>query len=109
MPVLNGSTFEVPLTNAPQRITTSLGSTLYQLTVRWNVAMNAWMLDIADSSGNNIVTAIPLVTGVNLLEQYDYLNFGVLLFAFTDSDLDAPPTFDNLGSTGHLYFYVPGP
>lgn len=100
------STFEVPLSPTPQKIGITLASVIYLITVRWNVFMNAWVMDIADGNGVNIVTAVPLVTGANLLEQYGYLKFGGDLFAFTDSSLDTPPSFSNLGSTGHLYFYV---
>lgn len=107
MPILDGDSFEVPLSPTPQKITMAMGGSTYELTVRWNVPNNTWMLDIADTDGNSILSSIPVVTGTNLLEQYDYLDFGVSLFAFTDHDLDSPPTFDNLGTTGHLYFYVP--
>lgn len=101
------STFEVPLNANPQRMSIPLGDKTYQITVRWNVPMNSWSLDIADQDGNELVNSIPMVTGANLLEQYDYLEFGGDLFAFTDNELDEPPTFTNLGDTGHLYFYVP--
>jgi hypothetical protein len=41
------------------------------------------------------------------LQQYQYLGFGVALLVATDGDLDAVPTYDNLGQQSHLYFYVP--
>lgn len=96
--------FEIPLDPTPQTLSIVLGSTPYNLTVRWCVPAAAWIVDIADSTGTPIVSGIPLVTGADLLEQYAYLGFGGQLIAQTDHDLSAPPTFDNLGSTGHLFF-----
>lgn len=78
----------------------------YQLTVKWNDPNQSWMVDIADSNGNPIVSGIPLVTGKDLLAPYGYLNFGGQLIAQTTNNVDAVPTFVNLGSTGNLYFIV---
>lgn len=74
------------------------------MTLRWNGFSPAWMLDIADASGNLLVGSVPLVTGRNLLEQYAYVGFTGQLVVQTDHDTNAVPTFSNLGTTGHLYF-----
>lgn len=97
------SMFEIPLIAAPQTLSVSFGGTIYDLTVKWNEASQCWVLDIADVSGVPILSGIPLVAGVDLLEQYEYLNFGGQLIAGNDTDA-GPPTFANLGTTGHLYF-----
>lgn len=100
--------YEVPLSPKPQNFTIALGVTTYQMRVWWNNATNGgWTLDIADASGVPIVQGIPLVTGANLLRQYAYLglNQGILSVQ-TDFDIDAVPTFTNLGQTSHLYFTV---
>jgi predicted Zn-dependent protease with MMP-like domain len=96
--------YEIPLTAAPQQLLISLANVTYQLTVKWNDEASVWVLDIADSSGNGILNGIPLVTGTDLLGQFAYLGLGGSLVAQTDSDLTSPPTFTNLGDTGHLYF-----
>jgi len=97
--------YKVPLTpGKPQRITVSLAGTLYELTVKWCAPASCWILDIATSTGEPVVSGIPLITGVNLLAQYAYLGIGGALVAQTDSDAGAVPTFDNLGDTGNLYF-----
>lgn len=97
--------YEIPLSAQPQTFQISLASVAYTLTVRWNSTSAAWVLDIADSSGsNNILCGIPLVTGCDLLAQHAYLHFGGQLIVQTDNDLTAPPTQDNLGTAGHLYF-----
>jgi hypothetical protein len=96
--------YEIPLSAKPQAFSIALGGVTYKMTLRWNVPAAAWMLDIADATGNLMVGSIPLVTGVDLLGQYAYLGFTGQLVVQTDNDPDAVPTFDNLGSTGHLYF-----
>lgn len=95
---------EIPLTPTPQRFSISLGGVTYQLRSVWNPLAQAWVVDIADSSGQPIVSGIPLVCGANLLEQFDYLGIGGELIAQSDNDPNVPPTFNSLGSTGHLYF-----
>nr|WKF61912.1 hypothetical protein HUO10_006444 [Paraburkholderia busanensis] len=96
--------YEIPLSAKPQTFSISLGGVSYRMTLRWNIPAAAWMIDIADASSNPLVGSIPMVTGIDLLEQYAYLGFNGKLVAQTDHDPNAVPTFDNLGSTGHLYF-----
>lgn len=98
--------YEIPLIAAAQQITISLASVTYTLTVKWNDEANVWVLDIADANNNPILTGIPLVTGTDLLGQFAYLNFGGKLIAQTDYNLTLPPSYTDLGSTGHLYFVV---
>lgn len=96
--------YEIPLSAKPQTFSIALGGVTYKMTLRWNVPASAWMLDIADATGNALVGSIPLVTGVDLLGQYAYLGFTGKLVVQTDHDPDSVPTFDNIGTTGHLYF-----
>jgi hypothetical protein len=101
----------VPLQPMAQSLTIALGGVDYNLTLRWDDTLYAgglanpcWLLDIADQNDNDILVGIPLVTGCNLLEQYDYLDFGGALVAQTSNDPDEVPTYTTLGSTGNLYF-----
>lgn len=96
--------FTIPTSSTPQQLSISLGGVKYTLTTKWNVPANCWVLDIADVNNNPIVSGICLVTGVDLLEQYGYLNFGGKLYVQTDHDINAVPTLSNFGTTGHLYF-----
>lgn len=97
--------YEIPLSPMAQKFGITLAGVAYNLTVSWNNASTGgWVLDIADSNDVPIVSGIPLVTGCDLLEQYEYLNLGGKLEVQTDSDLFAVPTFSNLGVQGHLYF-----
>jgi len=97
--------YEIPLSPNPQIFNISLGGTEYQVTVYWCDPSDCWNIDIYDVTGTiPQLTAIPLVTGCDLLGQYGYMNWGGQLIAQTDGDVYIPPTINNLGSTGHLYF-----
>lgn len=98
--------FEVPLQPQPQQFSVQIGTVTYQLTVVWNFVAQCWVLDIADRSGNKIICGIALVPLLDLLDQFEYLNLGFRLYATSDFDPNAVPTFDNLGTTGHLYAVV---
>lgn len=100
------STFEIPLTAVPQDFTITLVGVVYKFTLTWRDLAGGWFLDIADASGNALLSGIPLVTGVNLLAQHSYLGFRFELWVQTDA-ADAPPTFTNLGTESHLYCVVP--
>lgn len=99
--------YEIPLSAEPQTFKIPIGGTTYGLTVRWNVPNASWIIDIADASGNPIVSGIPMVTGADLLEQFGYLSFGFQLIAQTDNSPDTVPTFDAMGTTAHLYAVTP--
>ena len=96
--------YTVPLNGAPQQFTIALGTTTYTLLMKWNNAQQGWFLDIGDVNNNSIVTGIPLVTGVDLLAKYAYLNFEGSLYVQTQSNVDAIPTFTNLGTDSNLFF-----
>ena len=97
--------FEIPLKGGtPSFQTVSLGGVRYQLFVHWCDPLGTWVLDLADQLGNPLVSGIPMVTGADLLAQYAYLSFGGALVAQSDFDWTEPPTFDNLGQTGHIYW-----
>lgn len=99
--------YEVPLIASPQKFAISLAGVPYNLTVHWCAPGGYWCLDIADVDSVNVLCGIPLVTGIDLLEQFAYLSFGGELRVETDFDLNAPPTSSNLGSQSHLYFVTP--
>jgi hypothetical protein len=98
---------EVPLQATPQTLAISLAGTVYNLRLTWCPPVQVWVLDVADGGGNPLVQGQPLVTGADLLAQLAYLGIGGSLYAQSDSDPSAPPTFTNLGQQGHLYFVTP--
>lgn len=103
------SVYEIPLeVGTPQTFSATLGGAEYRFTVRYlNVQDGGWVIDIADSAGNHIISGMPMVTGCDLLAQYRHLGFGGGLYVQTTSDPDAAPTFSNLGSDGMLYWVTP--
>jgi len=99
--------FQIPLSGMPQRFLIQLGDVNYYLTFEFRWAANAgWTLDIADVDSNPLICGIPLVTGANLLAQYEYLGFSrdVALAVRSDGDPEAVPTFNNLGLYSHVYW-----
>jgi hypothetical protein len=99
--------FEIPLKPNAQKFFVALGGIQYQMSTYWRTAnAGGWFIDIFSFSGNPILTGLPLVTGLNLLEPYPALNIGNggALFVATDGDLYAVPTYVNLGVNSHLYF-----
>ena len=99
--------FEIPLSPSPQTFRIVLAGVSYQMRLVWNAVSESWVLNIADASGVDILTGVPLVTGVDLLAPYGYLNFGGSLIAETDGDPLQPPSRSNLGDSGKLYFITP--
>lgn len=94
---------EIPLSATPQSFSITLSGGSYWLSVAYVAAdQGGWVLDIADSQKVPILSGLPLVTGANLLDQYDYLGLPGRLWVQTLSDPDAVPTFDNLGGDAKL-------
>lgn len=98
--------FTIPLVTGPQTLSVSLAGITYNMTVYWNYVMQSWILDIADVNDAPLVRGIPLVTGLDLLEQFSYIGIDGQLFVQTTNDPSAIPTFDNLGQESNLYFAV---
>lgn len=101
------ATVELPLAGSPKTFSTTLAGVTYQMRTSYCAAGNdegGWSLDIADAQSDPLISGIPLVTGADLLAQYDYMNFGGTLYCITDADYTAAPTYANLGTTSHLYF-----
>lgn len=96
--------FEVPLTAANQEFGIYLGNRHFNIVIRWSSAVDAWVIDLSDADTSEpIVNGIVLVTGRNLFAPYEYLGLTDSLIAMNDEDLE-PPTYENLGTGGHLYF-----
>lgn len=96
--------YKIPLTPIVQTFDIYLGGVHYDVELRWNAEIPAWTIDIADvNTGAQLVNGIPLVTGCNLLEAYDYLGFTGPLVVAVDGSYDIPNYF-NLGDAGNVYF-----
>ncbi len=101
-----GERTEIPLIPSQnQNFDIALGILTYHLTFIWNDQMDGgWYMDIDDDQGNELCHGIPLVTGADLLAQYPELGIPGTMTVETDHDALAPPTFDNIGTSSHLYF-----
>ena len=95
---------EIPLKSVPQTLTTTFpNGVTYQLRLIYQFNDDAcWVMDISDANGNALVQGVPLVTGADLLAQYQYLGFGCSMYAITDGAKSEPPHWWNLGTTAHL-------
>ncbi len=103
-----GQTYLLQLSANAQTLQVTIAGVVYQLTIQWRDGGDCgWVLDIADVNSNPIVQGIPLVTGVNLLQQYAYLGIGGELWVATTGDPPAVPTYENLGSAANLYLVIP--
>lgn len=98
--------YEIPLRPQNQRFTIFLSGVQYSLVVRWNAFISAWSMDCYDTNENPLFLGVPLVTGTDLLEQLAYLGIGGQLIVQSDGVVEAVPTFENLGSVGHLYYRI---
>lgn len=97
--------FRIPFANIPQRFAIELTGTTYTLENRWN-GMNeggCWEIDVYDENESPIVMGIPLVTGSDLFEQFEYLGLPSPVIVFTDGDETAIPTLDNLGGDANVW------
>lgn len=100
------SVFEIPLQSQNQRFTVFLSGLQYSLVVRWNAFIEAWSMDCYDVNGNALFLGVPLITGADLLGQFEYLGIGGQMIVQSDGVVEAVPTFENLGTVGHLYYRI---
>lgn len=96
--------YEIPLSPEPQTFVISLADKSYRLSTSWCGAYGCWILDLAEPDGAPIVAGIPLVTGANLLSQYEHLGFGGKIFVQSSGDPKAVPGFADLGVSGIVFF-----
>ncbi len=96
--------YEIPLSPKAQTLTVQMDGVKRKLTFYWNTASACWIIDIKDPDGTPVLTGIPVVTGLDLLEQHAYLELGGSLIVQTDHGPLLPPTFENLGTEGHVFF-----
>jgi len=92
----------------PKTFSIEIAGTTYQISFTYrNITEGGWIVGIDDTNGNNLVDGIPLVPGVDLLDQYAYLDFGFQLWCAVDADPAAAPAFSDLGIASHVYVTVP--
>lgn len=94
---------EIPLTPDNQYFQVVLGGVNYSLRIIWR-DIAGWIIDIQNASGVVMLTGVPLVPGVDLLEQFPELGFDGALITICDNGAPEYPTNSNLGTYSHLIF-----
>ena len=76
----------------------SLDNNNYRLTVRWNIYMQQWYLDIDGISDRSVkMHGIALLPGSELIGKFGYSQLGEL-YVYDNSDANENPNFDEVGS-----------
>ena len=96
----------IPLSSDPQTFQISLAGVSYQMTVKWNDAVDAgWQFDLVNAdTAENLVFGAPIITGADCLSGLEYLGINGSFIAYTNGMPSAVPTIDNLGTDCNLYF-----
>lgn len=92
--------YEIPLIKTNQQFNVRLGSIIYKLRLIYR--LDTWFLDISDSAGQLMLAALPMVQGVNLLEQHQHLIKGGLYVL--NSNADESQSFNDLGVKIQLFW-----
>ena len=93
---------EIPLSPDNQKFTVTLAGTAYVMRLIWRDPV--WCLDILNTDGTTVVApSLPLVTGLDLLAPYEYLDLGFGLVVGCDTAGQDYPTKTDLGLASHLY------
>lgn len=93
---------EIPLTADNQTFSITLNGNALTMRIVWRDSMG-WVLDLRNSSDEDLIAGIPLVTGIDLLAQYSSLGLGFSLAVACDDPSVEYPTQTGLGTTSHLY------
>jgi len=94
---------EIPLTPDNQHFQVALGGVNYSLRIVWR-DVAGWIMDVQNARGVVMLTGVPLVPGVDLLEQFPELGFNGALVTVCDNGAPEYPTSSNLGTYSHLVF-----
>jgi hypothetical protein len=97
--------YEIPIkSGVPQKLHIALGGADYTLWLAWNDQAKVWVLDVGDTTETPMIRGIFIVTGCDLLAPYAYVGIRGQIVAQGAGNPDSVPGFNDLGSTGHLYY-----
>lgn len=98
--------FLIPLQGIPESFQIALAGVNYVMSIYWNDSPDAgWLLDLTNADTNTmLVSAVPLITGADLLANLGYLGVGGSLFVLTNGNPAAVPLYTNLGTNCNLFF-----
>lgn len=96
--------YEVPVTPVPQRMVITLAGKPWNLNLYWNDICGKWIFDLADQNQVPVLSGIPVVAGVDMMGQFEYLGIGGSLVVQTDANPNEDPTQENFGTGSRLIF-----
>jgi len=99
----------IELTSSGQGQTAvDLNTAVVTFITRYNHSAEAWVLDLYDSEGNDILLGLMLLPGIDLLSPYQHqkLLYGGLVLVEKETDAYKDP--DGLGTSTKLLWYPPG-
>lgn len=86
----------------------TLSGVIYTLNVRYNTRSSRWIMDILDSSGNQLLMGIPVLINRDLTAQYLYLSIPPGVFIPTDNTNQGnQATLYSFGLDHTLYYVDP--
>ena len=93
--------YVVPLTNSPnQTFTSTIPVNDKKLKLRfflkYNTEQNCWVMNLKDEKNNPLISAVPLVCGLNILDQQSYMGIGSCYVVKLNPNIqrDRPNEFD---------------
>lgn len=91
--------YKIPLTTGAQSFSINLGDVQYRMTLIYRSAeCGGWFLDMERSDKKDAIYGIPLVLGVDLLEQHVHKGFGHL-YVSMDGCANHQPTYEDMGNS----------
>lgn len=96
---------KIPLTTGAQTFSILLGEKFCTFTLIYRNAKvgSAWYLDIRADNGDLLLQGVPVICGVDLLEQHAYRGLGKLT-AKIGGAVDKTPTYEDMGAELELYW-----
>lgn len=92
---------EIPLSPDNQTFSIDIAGSRWRISIIWRERW--WVMNLADSRGNALVSGIPLVTGADLLAQHAWLGLNFTLVVACDDSAQVYPGKTDLGIRSHLY------
>lgn len=87
----------------------TLTGVIYNFQIYFNGRMNRWILNINDSSGNQILSGVPVLIERNLTGQYGTLKIPAGVFLAADNtNQGTQPTQYSFGIDHSMYYIDPG-
>jgi len=96
------ATYEIPLSAKNQKFRIRLNGHSYYLKFMF---LNRWFMSISNELDKPMINSLPLVTGINLLEQHQHLISGS--FIVVNNNEDESQKFSDLRTLIRLYWSDP--